>query len=146
MKNFFFLVNFALFAQAWNREGVGSFVTGRSFVRRHRSALFFSPWPLLAGLPVFCPRWEAKQEEILTGTWEPKQQVPTAALQDTAGLGQESRAWSHGMLAFPFSASAPPHSLCHTTLFSPLSVTGGAIFPNAVEEQPPPPTRNLLQL
>lgn len=90
--------------------------------------------------------WEAKQEEILTGTWEPKQQVPTAALQDTAGLGQESRAWSHGMLAFPFSASAPPHSLCHTTLFSPLSVTGGAIFPNAVEEQPPPPTRNLLQL
>ena len=62
-EKFFFLVNFALFAQAWNREGVGSFVTGRSFVRRHRSALFFSPWPLLAGLPVFCPRWEAKQEE-----------------------------------------------------------------------------------
>ena len=86
--------------------------------------------------------WEGKQEEILTGTWEPKQQVPTAALQDTAGLGQESRA----RLAFPFSASAPPHSLCHTTPFSPLSVTGGAIFPNAVEEQRPPPTRSLFQL
>lgn len=31
-------------------------------------------------------------------------------------------------LAFSLSAPAPAHSLCHTTLFSPLSVTSGAIF------------------
>ena len=54
--------------------------------------------------------WEGKQEEILTGAWEPKQQVPTAALQDTAGLGQESRARHAGL---PFL------SLCPTALTLP---------------------------
>lgn len=90
--------------------------------------------------------WEGKKEEVLTWTWEPKQRVPVAAPQDTAGLGQESRARRRGLLAFPLSAPVPPHSLCHTMLFSPRSVTGGAIFPNTAEDQPPPPTRNPLQL
>lgn len=38
-------------------------------------------------------------------------------------------------------ASAPPHSLCHTTLFSPFPSLAACIFPNAVEEQPPPPSQ-----
>ena len=90
--------------------------------------------------------WEGKQEEVLTWTWEPKQRVPVAAPQETAGLGQESKARRRGLLAFPLSAPAPPHSLCHTMLFSPRSVTGGAIFPNTAEDQPLPPTRNPPQL
>lgn len=87
--------------------------------------------------------WEGK-EEVLSGTWVPKRQVPAASPRETAGLGQESKARRGGRQAFSLSAPAPPHSLCHTTLFSPLSVTGGAIFPNTAEEQPPPPFRSLF--
>lgn len=57
----------------------------------------------------------------------PKQQVPVQAPREAAELQRESRP-PHGR-PFPASALTPPHSLRHTTLFSPRSDTGGAIFP-----------------
>ncbi|XP_054293101.1 uncharacterized protein LOC129006723 [Pongo pygmaeus] len=68
-----------------------------------------------------------KQEEVLTQV--PKQQVLAAAPHQTAGLGLQNEARHGSLPAFPLSTPTPPHSLCHTTLFSPLSATGGAIFP-----------------
>lgn len=54
----------------------------------------------------------------------PKATSARAAPGDAAGENKTR----HGR-SFPASALTPPHSLRHTTLFSPRSVTGGAIFP-----------------
>lgn len=52
-------------------------------------------------------RWEGKQEEVLTGTWAPKQQVAAAAPQGTARLGQERKARRHGLLGLPSLSPCP---------------------------------------
>lgn len=79
-----------------------------------------------------------KEEEVPTGTRVPKQQVPAAAPPEEAGPGREARP--------PLSAPAPAHSLCHTTLFSPRSVSGGAIFPSLRRSgRRLPLARHLLQ-
>ncbi|KAK2106886.1 hypothetical protein P7K49_016400 [Saguinus oedipus] len=50
-------------------------------------------------------------------------------LKQTSGLGMQNEAGNGALPVFPLSTPTPLHSLCHTTLFSPLSATGGAIFP-----------------
>lgn len=72
------------------------------------------------------PTLRASRKEPSQGLG-PKATSARAAPGDAAGMQRKNKT-RHGR-PFPASALTPPHSLRHTTLFSPRSVTGGAIFP-----------------
>ncbi|MEJ1278032.1 hypothetical protein NN561_008951 [Cricetulus griseus] len=121
----------------WGEGGVGSTVPeqrrdpGPARVRSPRVGLRRGPgegrvWsarpsPVLARNPT---RWASRKES--DQGLGPKAKVCGAA-PGGAAAGNKTRRGRPA--AFAISALTPRHSLRHTTLFSPRSVTGGAIFP-----------------